>query len=471
MIRVLLVEDNPGDARIVEHMLEAAERTVFIPHNVATLAAAQEHLKRDGADVVLLDLELPDSVGLSTFSALQRVAPRVPVVVLTGLDDADAGLTAVRSGAHDYLVKGQVGADILERSLRYAVARGRADEAVRATAERLQAIIHASPAAIVALAPEARVTLWSPAAERLFGWAENDVLGQRAPILREDDQDLAHLLHAPLRGQTIVGAEVRANRRDGTALDVSLSLAPIHDAENNTAGIMGVLLDLSDRKRLEAEVVEIAEQERRRLGRDLHDSLGQHLTGILYAMAALQNKLAAAAHPEAPAAASAVSLLERAVAEVRALSRGLCPSLGGPGDLARAIESFAGTVHLLHGIACRCQCDPRVTVNDDLAGTHLYRIVQEAVTNAIRHGKATEVAIRLLSHGSRGALSVEDNGTGIADDWHQRSGLGLRIMAYRARMLGGTLRITRASAGGTLVSCQFPQAHTQSTGDASNEHK
>ncbi|HPD15525.1 MAG TPA: PAS domain S-box protein [Planctomycetota bacterium] len=470
MIRVLLVEDNPGDARIVQHMLEAAERTVFIPHSVPTLAAAQEHLKRDGADVVLLDLELPDSAGLSTFSALQRAAPGTPVVVLTGLDDADAGLTAVRRGAHDYLVKGQVGADVLERSLRYAVARGRADEALRATAERLQALIHASPAAIVALDSEARVSLWSPAAERLFGWTESEVTGKRAPIVPEDDQEFAHLLYAPLRGQTIVGAEVRADRRDGPPLDVSLSVAPIRDAENNTAGIMGVLLDLSERKRLEAEVVEIAEEERRRLGRDLHDSLGQHLTGILYAMAALGNRLASAGHPEADAVANAVSLLEKAVAEVRTLSRGLCPSLGGPGDLARAIDSFAATVHMLHGIACRSQCDPEMTVGDDLAATHLYRIVQEAVTNAIRHGRATEVMIRLFSRGTRGLLSVEDNGSGIPDDWHQRSGLGLRIMTYRARMLGGTLRIARAPGGGTLVSCQFPLTHPRSTGDASHEH-
>ena len=139
-IRILLIEDNAGDARLLQEMLNDTEGISFELAHVGRLSKGLEHLSDDGADVVLLDLSLPDSKGLDTFLKVDAHAPQVPIVVLSGLDDTEVAVQAVREGAQDYLVKGQTNCHLLSRAVPYAIERKRAEEEIRRRAAHLEAL-------------------------------------------------------------------------------------------------------------------------------------------------------------------------------------------------------------------------------------------------------------------------------------------------------------------------------------------
>jgi signal transduction histidine kinase len=335
--RVLVVEDDPHGARLVEAVLGKAQSGRFSVSCAPTLAAALEQLAVGQTDAVLLDLGLPDSEGLGTLFSLRERAPETAIVVLTGAGDEELGLRALRAGAQDYLIKGETGAALLARSVLYAIERARA------------------------------------------------------------------------------AAEIR---------------------------------------RLEGQVVQAVEAEQRRLGRDLHDSLGQQLTGIQLIIGAVAKRLATRAVPEAADAGTAARLLEVAIGDVRSLARGLCPTVQG-GGLGDALAALARATAATHGIACHCYCDFLGSL-DDATSTDLYRIAQEAINNAVRHGKAKTALLRLAAAGGQLTLTIEDDGGGIPDPQPPTAGMGISTMRYRARMIGGELTVRRAPTGGTIVACSLP---------------
>ena len=214
-------------------------------------------------------------------------------------------------------------------------------------------------------------------------------------------------------------------------------------------------IDVTERKLLEKEVLEISEMERQRIGRDLHDTVGQNLTGAAFLCEALEGKLTARRAEEAAQAAKIKGLLNRTVAEARSIARGLCPVAGHENGLATAIEELASNVRSVYGTACSAECDPGVVVRDTVVASHLYRIAQEAVNNAIKHGKARNIGIHLTGGDGELALVVSDDGLGVPDELDEVRGMGLRIMKYRAEMIAGALAIRSRPGGGTVVACRL----------------
>lgn len=460
-IVVLLVEDVAQEARLTEAMLARAYRGAFLVRRVPTLSAALERLSAGGVDVVLLDLGLPDSQGIATLLSVRQHSPETPVVVLTGADDDDLGVQSVRAGAREHLAKGQAGAQTIARAIRYALERSHADETLRATAEQHRAILRASPAGIIALDDAGRVTLWSAAAERLLGWSAQEASGRPLPIFDGmDNEGLDERLLSVQEGRSMTNAEVRARRKNGSLVDLSLSAAPLHDARGQCAGLIAIVVDISERKRLEAQILDVLEAEQRRLGRDLHDSLGQQLTGVQLTVSAIAERLAAKALPEAGHAEGAAALLDAAVREMRSLARGLCPVVQDAGGLPAALRSPARAVSDTHATQCLCTCDIAVSL-DDRASADLFRIAQEAVNNAIRHGKADTLLLSLAEDAGRLNLTIQDDGVGIPAGGQPPKGMGIRTMEYRARRNGGELRIRRGPQRGTTLTCSIPYPGTQ----------
>lgn len=231
-LSVLLIEDNPGDARLIREMLANVPAARLRLQHADRLAAGLERLEE--ADVVLLDLSLPDSHGLETFQRLRDAAPGLPVVVLTGLDDETLAVRAVQEGAQDYLPKGQVDGQLLVRSMRYAIERKRAEEerarllvreqAARAEAEKLakerEAILGQIADAVLIADPTGRITFLNQAARRLHGLAADveyvagvtndyELLGADGRPLAPEDRPLAR---AALQGETVIDAELRIRR-------------------------------------------------------------------------------------------------------------------------------------------------------------------------------------------------------------------------------------------------------------------
>jgi signal transduction histidine kinase len=211
--------------------------------------------------------------------------------------------------------------------------------------------------------------------------------------------------------------------------------------------------EISERSRLEKELLEIAESEQRRIGHDLHDSLGQHLTATALAGKLLAKKLAGNAPVDPMLANRVVVLIEEAIELTRNLARTLHPIELGADGLEDALQNLAANLSKSFNVACRFQVLGAVVLRDPKAGVHLYRIAQESASNAIRHGRARNILISLDAARKSVMLAVTDDGTGLPADARTKKGMGLRIMEYRADMIGATFDIQNLPAGGARAIC------------------
>jgi PAS domain S-box-containing protein len=219
-----------------------------------------------------------------------------------------------------------------------------------------------------------------------------------------------------------------------------------------------MLQDATARRQLEREVLEVSNREQQRIGNDLHDGLGQELTGIALLLRGLENRAEREAPALSPSIEEVALLVNDAIFTTRALARGLSPVTFDRGGLSLALEELARRLSTIFHIDVRCEADDTLDRGlESVNALHLYRIAQEAVTNAAQHGNSSRVRIELRCDGDRGLLCIEDNGSGFNPAMQQSKGLGLRIMHYRAQMMAGSLRIESERARGTVVSCWFPR--------------
>lgn len=207
---------------------------------------------------------------------------------------------------------------------------------------------------------------------------------------------------------------------------------------------------------LEREVLAIADHERQRVGQELHDGLCQSLAGIAALAAVLAGSLANAGSDLAASAAEIAGLLNKTMAEARELARGLSPVALNDAGLTAALETLAHNVFRAHGAWCGFVEDGCCPELQQETITHLVRIAQEAVRNAVTHGGAHEIEIRLTCVAGAGSLSIRDNGTGLPEQYRSEGGIGLHTMSYRAHAIGGSLTVAAQSGRGVIVTCAFP---------------
>ncbi len=259
-IRILLIEDNPGDVRLIQEMLDQAVQDGYQVECADRLSKGLECLVKGGIDVVLLDLGLPDSQGLDTFGKVHAQAPAVPIVLLTGLDDAMLAIQAVRQGAQDYLVKGDVDSKLLRHALHYAVERKRVEEALRDSEEYYRSIIENSFDAIAIVSGDGTIRYEGPSFERVFGYRPEDHIGKGIlDFVHPDDMPKAadaftQMLQNP--GATLL-EEMRIRHKDGSWRTFEVVGRNLLD-NAVIAGIVVNLHDITERKRVEEELRESA---------------------------------------------------------------------------------------------------------------------------------------------------------------------------------------------------------------------
>lgn len=222
-------------------------------------------------------------------------------------------------------------------------------------------------------------------------------------------------------------------------------------------------IDITARKRLEQEVLRVSELEQRRIGQDLHDSLGQMLSGVSCLSEVLHRRLAAKDLPEADSAAEIQSILAESVGLTRLLARGLDPVGLDPDSFMEALGELAVNLQGMFGVRLEFRCERPVLVADSMAARHLFRIAQEAASNGLRHGRAGTIIIELTESDGEIVLSILDDGIGLPDGLATGDGMGLRIMAHRADAIGAHLSIRRRAEGGTAVVCRVPKAAAKET--------
>jgi signal transduction histidine kinase len=188
----------------------------------------------------------------------------------------------------------------------------------------------------------------------------------------------------------------------------------------------------------------------------LHDDLCQQLTGIEFMSQSLEQNLGARSLPEAATAADITRLIRKAISHTRNLARGLSPVMLEADGLMLAMQELAHQTEKLFNVSCELKYDSQVLIEDSAVAIHFYRIAQEAVSNAIKHGRANNVSISLGKESQQVTLCIEDNGVGFHRRKRNRAGMGLHIMEYRAGMIGGSLAVQARPAGGTSVICSLP---------------
>ena len=214
----------------------------------------------------------------------------------------------------------------------------------------------------------------------------------------------------------------------------------------------------AERSRLEQRIAEVGEEERRQLGREIHDGLCQQLTAALLRSSALQEQLTGQGRPEAAHAERLVLLVKQTLDDAYGISKGFSPVGMEPGDLVAALQTMTHRICDEFALACEFFHEGDLTLGGPPVAMHLYRIAQEAVTNAAKHAGAKKVTVWLVQSRDSIALTVKDDGVGKNENAMSPGGMGLSIMAYRAQAMGGTLSISRAESGGTVVTCTVPMA-------------
>ncbi|HEY0549125.1 MAG TPA: response regulator [Verrucomicrobiae bacterium] len=211
-----------------------------------------------------------------------------------------------------------------------------------------------------------------------------------------------------------------------------------------------------ERKRLEQQIFEIGERERRRIGQDLHDGLGQHLAGMELMMQALEQNVASVSKSSAAQIGKISEHLREAIRQSKALARGVSPVELQANGLMSALEELATSAASMFRVDCTFRCPSPVLISDNVIATHLFRIAQEAATNAVKHGRARHIGIELGRKGGQLLLTVRDDGKGFDAKSQRHKGMGLSGMNYRAQMIGGSLIVEPQKGGGTIVTCSAP---------------
>jgi PAS domain S-box-containing protein len=340
-------------------------------------------------------------------------------------------------------------------------------ERVADVSRRLAAIVESSDDAIISKTLDGVIVSWNAGAQRVYGYTAVEAVGQPITMLctPEHRDDVVRGLERVKRGIPIEYYETTRTRKDGSKIDIALTISPIKGASGEVIGASAIARDVTDRKALQREVLDIATLEQRRIGQELHDGIGQELTGLSMLTQRLLGELADDRLRQTDVARKIHTGLERALSHVRAMSKGLVPVEVDAEGLMVALADLAARISDLHDISCRFECQRPVAITDNQTAMHLYRMSQEAVTNAIKHGRPHNIVIRLGVEGEWATLRVIDDGAGFSAASRNGAGTGLRIMHYRAELIGAQLTIKAARPHGTIVTCSLPQ-HVEAAGAA-----
>ena len=440
-----IVETFPGMIRMTRN--DPQLTPIYLSDSAAELFGYPKESLLDGsvsfAD--LLDLKDQDTMRLAISKALSQGEHYEIEMPFSRGDGQQIWIQEIGAGVYDD--KGDV-EYIISTSLDITQ-RKNAQELVQAERHRLFAVLNVLPGFVTLVTKDHQIRYANHTFLELFGEPGLQLcykaqMGRDKPCLQ-------------CRAMTVLetGVEDDWEWSDPKGRKYHIWSYPFEDADG-TDLVLQLGIDITKQARLEKQVIQTSEMERRRIGRDLHDTLGQELTGLAFLIKGLSQKLSDQLPDQKKTAKQLVDLVNHAVSEVRSLARGLNPVGLHEGGLVAALGELADNVEQRYGIACHCSCDEHIEMDDEFAATNLFYIAQEAINNAVKHSGANEIRIDLHEDKEAIYLDVRDDGVGISQEAESNVGMGLHIMGYRARAIGGSLRIGPVNGNGTSIKCVVP---------------
>jgi len=324
-------------------------------------------------------------------------------------------------------------------------------------AETFRTLAETSREGIILIDTAARIEYCNPSAETMFGYQTGELIGgslnrlMPKSVSRQHDQYIENYLKTGV-GQIIgKGRQLIGLRKDGTQFPMYLSIGDIK--LEHTRLFAGVIMDISEQLRLQREIMEVPIREQRRIGQELHDGIGQQLTGLGMLATSLLNK---ATRPEHNLASQLATGLQDTLTQVRALSHGLVPVEIDAEGFTSALKNLTEEIQRQSHIPVSFEIHDEIRFSNNDTVMHLYRIAQEALNNAIKHSNSSHMKVSLEVEDDDGLLEIYDNGRGINDDVSNDDGLGLSIMKYRSSLFEGEIKILPVADGGTRICCRFP---------------
>lgn len=474
-LRVLLVEDSQADAFLISAELRRHGYDLDCAC-VQTGPAFCAQLEGGSWDVIIADYRLPRFSALDALRLVRERQPDLPFLIVSGTIGEEDAVAAMKAGAHDYVMKDKLARLVpaVERELREAAVR-RARAAAEKRARFQAQLLNAVGQAVVATDATGSITYWNQPAERLCGWLSGEALGRNlADLLGPTGKTGPPFKDVLARKQSWLG-EVLLARHDGSSLTALVASAPVTDSGGQFSGMILVFTDVTERKRAELELQTSREQlralavklestreeERKRLSRDIHDELGQVLTGLKMELAWMRSRLSDRRAGPREALLDKIAFLGQQIDTSANAIRKLCAELR-PGilddlGLVAAIDWQARQFSTRTGIQCRLDDHSNGQALDPEASTAIFRIFQEVLTNVTRHARAQSVRVSLTQTGSAFILEAQDDGQGIRpQDLSGANSLGLLGMRERALALGGRIEFLTRQPRGTTVRLEVP---------------
>jgi PAS domain S-box-containing protein len=375
---------------------------------------------------------------------LKKDQTAIPVMVHSRAIKPDGGITGIRG----------IIVDISERK--------KADNALRESEEKFRRLFEDSGVAQLLLDGN-RIVDCNMEAMKMMGCGKKDQLIQKfihdisSEVQPEGESSMTKAkkyVKLALQQRSIT-FEWQLRRLDGSLLTAEITVTAIPMSGKDI--LHANMRDITERKRLQNEIINIIDVEQQRLGRNLHDGLGQDLTGVAFMCNTLTKKLKEAGFPETAMSEEITSLVYHVITRVRMISRELYPPNLVENEITYTLQQFAANISSMFGISCTFVQDPVLVISDIFISTQIYYIVREAVNNSVKHGQAKNIIISLTHNKNDVILVIEDDGIGRSESMDKYKGLGLRIMAYRMGTMNGTFSILDNYKGrGVIVFCTFP---------------
>ncbi|MDP4285324.1 MAG: PAS domain S-box protein [Bacteroidota bacterium] len=461
LYNILVVEDNPGDYLLIEdHLLEQFENPVITQVTDFRKAADFFLSAKPPLDVILLDLTLPDKSGEQLVNEMMKIAAPIPIIILTGFSNIDFSKKSISLGISDYLVKDELNATILYKSILYAIERSKNLAALQESEKRYSNLFNLSPQPMFLYDLETlKLVQVNKAAIDHYGYSEAEFKRMTIMDIRPDSEKNKTAIAIERRRQgndLIYTGQFKHKKKSGELIIVEIYSTAILINQRYCRSVIAI--DVTERIEFDHKVtkaiIKTQEEERYEIGSELHDNVCQILATSLMSLGSVKKNMASGGLSQFEAIEEYIHM---ATDEIRNLSHRLAPAFFNNTSFEEAIEALIKNLDLNNQFAVDFLYSNnlnKISLNTDLQ-LNLYRILQEGLRNAVKYSNAKNLAIILRRENKNLSMQIADDGLGF-DVNKVKSGIGVANMKRRAELFGGTFRLTSSPEQGCSIIVQIP---------------